>query len=73
MQMSVTCAELKYSSGTIAFYWSVRKTVPQLEHHTVFLTGQGEKGWDVVFRGDACLPEDPSFYVACPGEKPSNH
>eukprot|EP00961_Rhodomonas_salina_P205869 2779025-Rhodomonas_salina.2 len=28
----------------------------------------GKASWDILFRGDASLPEQPSFYVACPSK-----
>ena len=38
-------AQFQYSSGIIAFYWSLSRTIPQLAHHTTFISPGGKEAW----------------------------
>ena len=61
-------AALDYSSGVVAFYWCLSRKVPELEHHTTFLSPGGQGSWDLIYAATAQVPDDPSFYVCCPGK-----
>ena len=54
--------KLKLTSSTFSFYWCMKKQIPQLEGHNIFLAGDYKESFDVIFEGLG-LPSDPSFYV----------
>jgi phytoene dehydrogenase-like protein len=63
----------RFSSGVVAFHWSVRHKLERLATHTVFLATQqqGEttarQSWDTL-RSNANVQEPFNFYVHCPGK-----
>ncbi|RYO95609.1 hypothetical protein DL766_008571 [Monosporascus sp. MC13-8B] len=53
------------SCSSISFYWSVRRKVPELQTHNIFLADEYRESFDAIFdRQD--LPREPSFYVNVP-------
>jgi phytoene desaturase (3,4-didehydrolycopene-forming) len=62
----------RFSSGVVAFHWSVNKKLDMLSTHTVFLaTAEDEtaaiQSWETV-RSNARFEEPFNFYVHCPGK-----
>ncbi|KAJ1547904.1 hypothetical protein HK405_004648 [Cladochytrium tenue] len=54
------------SCSTFSFYWGLKRKVPELEPHNIFLPAEDYRGsFDAIFKGKT-LPEVPSFYVHCP-------
>jgi len=53
---------LKYTCGTITFYWGLDTVYPQLGPHSVFLAGDYRLGFQRIFK-DRALPTKPCFYV----------
>lgn len=53
------------SCSSISFYWSLRRKVPQLSTHNIFLAEQYRESFDSIFSRHA-LPDEPSFYVNVP-------
>lgn len=58
-------ARLDYSMSCFLLYLGVRKTYPQLEHHTLILTERYRELLDDIFRKKV-LAEDFSMYVHAP-------
>lgn len=56
---------MEHSAGIISFCWAVRGRVPQLLHHNVFLSDQGEQAW-IRAADSSQLLRHPNFYVHCP-------
>ncbi|GAA5840034.1 hypothetical protein JCM11251_006591 [Rhodosporidiobolus azoricus] len=53
------------SCSSISFYWSMKRKIPELESHTIFLAEEYEESFDAIFR-DHKIPHEPSFYVNVP-------
>lgn len=53
------------SCSSISFYWSLKKKVPELSTHNIFLADKYRESFDDIFKRDR-VPEDPSFYVNVP-------
>jgi phytoene desaturase len=56
---------LKYSCSAIVFHWGIDKVYPQLEQHTVFVSGKHKESCQTIFR-DKSFPDEPSVYVHSP-------
>jgi phytoene desaturase (3,4-didehydrolycopene-forming) len=55
------------SCSSISFYWSLSSsTAFALTTHNIFLAEHYKYSFDQIFH-DHLLPDDPSFYVNCPG------
>lgn len=57
--------KLKYTCSELIFIWGLKKKIPQLLHHNIFLAGDYRASFDRVFK-DLTLPDDPSFYLNVP-------
>jgi phytoene desaturase (3,4-didehydrolycopene-forming) len=63
----------RFSSGVVAFHWSVRHKLERLATHTVFLATEqlGEntarQSWETL-RSNTNVQEPFNFYVHCPGK-----
>ncbi|KAF7990690.1 hypothetical protein HCN44_000495 [Aphidius gifuensis] len=55
----------KLTSSSISFYWSMKKIIPQLNMHNIFLSENYKESFDQIFK-DHKLPDEPSFYVNAP-------
>lgn len=53
------------SCSSLSFYWSLKKPIPQLRAHNIFLADEYQKSFDSIFK-DHLIPEEPSFYVNVP-------
>lgn len=56
---------LKYSCSAVVFHWGIDKVYPQLEQHTVFVSGKHKESCKTIFR-DNSFAEEPSIYVHSP-------
>ncbi|GAA6040558.1 hypothetical protein JCM8097_005463 [Rhodosporidiobolus ruineniae] len=57
--------ERPVSCSSISFYWSVKRKIPELDSHTIFLAEEYRESFDSIFR-DHEIPREPSFYVNVP-------
>jgi phytoene desaturase len=57
--------KLKYTCSELIFLWGLKKRIPQLLHHNIFMAGDYRASFDRVFE-DLTLPDDPSFYLNVP-------
>ncbi|BGP41469.1 hypothetical protein JCM10449v2_005456 [Rhodotorula kratochvilovae] len=57
--------EKPVSCSSISFYWSMKRKVPELNSHTIFLAEEYRESFDSIFR-DHKIPHEPSFYVNVP-------
>lgn len=55
----------KLTCSSISFYWGLKRKVPGLETHNIFLAEAYKESFDTIF-DDHGLPEEPSFYVNVP-------
>ncbi|KAF7990689.1 hypothetical protein HCN44_000494 [Aphidius gifuensis] len=55
----------KLTSSSISFYWSMKKIIPQLIMHNIFVAEKYKESFDQIFK-DHKLPDEPSFYVNVP-------
>ncbi|KAF7990691.1 hypothetical protein HCN44_000496 [Aphidius gifuensis] len=55
----------KLTSSSISFYWSMKKIIPQLNMHNIFVAEKYKESFDQIFK-DHKLPDEPSFYVNVP-------
>ncbi len=55
----------KYSCSAFVFHWGIDKVYPQLEQHTVFVSGKHEESCRTIFRDNA-FAKEPSIYVHSP-------
>lgn len=53
------------SCSSISFYWSMSRTVPELNVHNIFLAGHYRQSFDAIFKRNK-IPDEPSFYVNVP-------
>lgn len=53
------------TSSSISFYWGLRRQVPELDVHNVFLANDYKSSFDTVFH-QQILSDDPFFYVNVP-------
>ncbi|KAI0119084.1 phytoene desaturase [Daldinia grandis] len=53
------------SCSSISFYWSLDRTVPELQTHNIFLADEYRESFDAIFDRQS-LPQEPSFYVNVP-------
>ncbi|KAI8956610.1 phytoene desaturase [Daldinia sp. FL1419] len=53
------------SCSSISFYWSLDRTVPELQTHNIFLADEYRESFDAIFDRQS-LPKEPSFYVNVP-------
>ncbi|KAH7305023.1 phytoene dehydrogenase [Stachybotrys elegans] len=53
------------SCSSISFYWSVKRKVPELSTHNIFLAEEYRESFDAIFDRHS-LPDQPSFYVNVP-------
>jgi len=56
---------LKYSCSAVVFHWGIDKVYPQLEQHTVFVSGKHKDSCQTIFRHKS-FPDEPSVYVHSP-------
>ena len=56
---------LKYSCSAVVFHWGIDKVYPQLEQHTVFVSGKHKESCQTIFR-DNSFADEPSIYVHSP-------
>lgn len=66
----------RFSSGVVAFHWSINTKLDMLSTHTVFLATQEEENtamqsWETL-RSNARFAEPFNFYVHCPGKTDSS-
>ncbi|KAI9010824.1 Phytoene dehydrogenase [Phycomyces nitens] len=60
-----TLAEKKLTSSSISFYWSLKRVVPELDVHNIFLAEAFKESFDEIFN-DHNMPSELSFYVNLP-------
>ncbi|KAI1114675.1 phytoene dehydrogenase [Nemania sp. NC0429] len=53
------------SCSAISFYWSLDRTIPELQTHNIFLADEYRESFDAIFDRQT-LPDEPSFYVNVP-------
>ncbi|WAQ87517.1 hypothetical protein PtA15_8A421 [Puccinia triticina] len=51
--------------SSISFYWSIKRKIPSLVTHQVFLAKEYRESFDIIFDGHS-MPHQPSFYVNVP-------
>jgi phytoene desaturase (3,4-didehydrolycopene-forming) len=54
-----------YSCSTISFLWGVRRVLPELPAHTLFLSGDYRENFDAILRRKTIAAE-PSVYIHAP-------
>lgn len=54
-----------FTSSSISFYWGMKRTIPELDVHNIFLAEAYKSSFDDIFKRHL-LPEDPSFYINVP-------
>lgn len=54
-----------FTSSSISFYWGMKRTIPALDVHNIFLADAYKSSFDDIFKRHL-LPEDPSFYINVP-------
>jgi len=62
------CRKLEKSQLTcssISFYWAIKRKIPSLVTHQVYLAKEYRESFDAIFDGHS-LPHQPSFYVNVP-------
>ncbi|GAA5993435.1 hypothetical protein JCM11641_007158 [Rhodosporidiobolus odoratus] len=57
--------ERPVSCSSISFYWSMKRKIPELDSHTIFLAEEYKESFDSIFR-EHKIPHEPSFYVNVP-------
>lgn len=57
--------EKSLTSSSVSFYWSMKRTIPELRTHNIFLAEEYKESFDAIFK-DFGLPTDVSFYVNVP-------
>ncbi|KAJ6635850.1 Phytoene desaturase, partial [Pseudolycoriella hygida] len=55
------------TSSSISFYWGMKRKIPQLDVHNIFLAKEYQSSFDDIFKRHL-LPEDPSFYLNVPSK-----
>lgn len=55
----------KYACSAMVIHWGLKKTYPQLSHHSVFLSSNFRESIQKIF-SDKSLPDEPSFYLHAP-------
>lgn len=53
------------ASSSFSFYWGMKRKMPELDVHNIFIAKNYKKSFDDIFQRHS-LPEDPSFYVNVP-------
>lgn len=53
------------TSSSISFYWGLKRKVPELDVHNIFLADAYQSSFDDIFKNHL-LPSDPSFYINVP-------
>ncbi|KAI9222828.1 phytoene dehydrogenase-like protein [Blastocladiella britannica] len=53
------------TSSSFSFYWGLKRKIPELGAHNVFLAEHYRESFDEIFR-DHSLPTEPSFYIHVP-------
>ncbi|KAA1095672.1 hypothetical protein PGTUg99_021704 [Puccinia graminis f. sp. tritici] len=51
--------------SSISFYWAIKRKIPSLVTHQVFLAKEYRESFDIIFDGHS-IPHQPSFYVNVP-------
>lgn len=55
------------TSSSISFYWGMKRKMPELDVHNIFLSKEYRSSFDDIFKRHL-LPEDPSFYINVPSK-----
>ncbi|KFH42759.1 Phytoene desaturase-like protein [Hapsidospora chrysogenum ATCC 11550] len=53
------------SCSSISFYWSMKRKIPELSTHNIFLAEEYRESFDAIFDRHT-IPDEPSFYVNVP-------
>lgn len=53
------------SCSSISFYWAMKRKIPELTTHNVFLANDYRESFDDIFKKHL-IPNEPSFYVNVP-------
>ncbi|KAI9144743.1 phytoene dehydrogenase-like protein [Paraphysoderma sedebokerense] len=53
------------TSSSFSFYWGMKRKIPELDGHNIFLAADYRESFDQIFQ-DYTLPAEPSFYIHCP-------
>ena len=61
----------RMTPGVITFYWGIRREVPGLPHHSIYLPDDYAKTFRQLMRGEK-LAEDLPFYVSVPSSTDSS-
>lgn len=55
------------TSSSISFYWGMKRKMPELSVHNIFLSNEYRSSFDDIFKRHL-LPENPSFYINVPSK-----
>lgn len=53
------------ASSSFSFYWGMKRKMPELDTHNIFLAKNYKKSFDDIFKKHL-LPDDPSIYIHVP-------
>lgn len=53
------------ASSSFSFYWGMKRKMPELDTHNIFLAKDYKKSFDDIFKKHS-LPDDPSMYIHVP-------
>lgn len=53
------------TSSSISFYWGMKRKIPELDVHNIFLAKNYKSSFDDIYKRHV-LPDDPSFYIHVP-------
>ncbi|RUS30065.1 Phytoene dehydrogenase [Jimgerdemannia flammicorona] len=54
-----------FTSSSISLYWGMKRKIPELDVHNIFLADAYKESFDEIFK-DHTLPSEPSFYINVP-------
>lgn len=55
----------KFTSSSISLYWGMKRKIPELDVHNIFLAEAYKQSFDEIFK-EHTLPSEPSFYINVP-------
>lgn len=55
-------SKMEMAASAFVFYWALKRRIPKLTSHNIFLAGEYKSSFDRIF-DDYVLPDDPSFYI----------
>lgn len=57
----------QFTSSSVSFYWGMKRKMPELDVHNIFLAEEYKSSFDDIFKRHL-LPKDPSFYINVPSQ-----